>query len=132
FRPFGEESVVMGASFGNTYKFAGSERDTDSLPSLDLMGSRYYASNLGRFLSVDPEQEAGFLYLEDPQAWDGYTYARNNPMVLSDPSGEAWEYCQLDSHGKPVNCHTVSDLQHEKDLNEGVNTFKGGKIYDGD
>ncbi|MCD1573379.1 RHS repeat-associated core domain-containing protein, partial [Agromyces mediolanus] len=39
---------------------------------------------LGRFLSVDP-----LLDLADPQQWNGYAYANNNPTSMSDPSGLA-------------------------------------------
>jgi RHS repeat-associated protein len=46
------------------------------------VGAREYDASVGRFVSVDPIQD-----LMDPQQWNGYTYANNNPVSLSDPSG---------------------------------------------
>lgn len=66
------------------YKFTGKERDTES--GLDNFGKRYDASSLGRFMTADP------LYLErrrlvDPQQLNLYSYVRNNPLNLTDPTG---------------------------------------------
>ncbi|MGD0892980.1 MAG: RHS repeat-associated core domain-containing protein [Terracidiphilus sp.] len=49
-------------------------------------GARYYGSSMGRFLSPDP---SGLLaqHPEDPQSWNLYAYARNNPLILIDPNG---------------------------------------------
>ncbi len=51
---------------------------------MTLLGARYYDETLGRFLSVDP-----LLDLADPQQWNGYAYANNNPTSMTDPSGLA-------------------------------------------
>ena len=53
-------------------------------------GARYYRANIGRFTTVDP------LYtwqenLVDPQRWNRYAYARNNPLRYVDPDGRAIE-----------------------------------------
>ncbi|MBO1332570.1 polymorphic toxin-type HINT domain-containing protein [Streptomyces sp. VRA16 Mangrove soil] len=46
------------------------------------LGARQYDPATGRFLSVDP------LFMEgDPQSWNGYAYANNNPVDGSDPTG---------------------------------------------
>ncbi len=53
---------------------------------LIYMNSRYYAPGIGRFISPDtlvPD-------LTDPQAWNRYSYVRNNPINLIDPSGHCW------------------------------------------
>jgi hypothetical protein len=47
------------------------------------MHARYYNGNLGRFLSVDPV--LGDRY--QPQTWNRYAYAENNPIRLTDPTG---------------------------------------------
>ena len=47
-----------------------------------MVGARYYDEANGRFISVDP-----VLDLADPQQWNAYAYANNNPTTLSDPSG---------------------------------------------
>jgi RHS repeat-associated protein len=62
----------------------GKERDTES--GLDYFGARYYGSNMGRFMSPDP---SGLLAQNpaDPQSWNLYAYARNNPLINIDPTG---------------------------------------------
>jgi RHS repeat-associated protein len=53
-------------------------------------GARYYGSKIGRFTTVDPAytwQEN----LVDPQRWNRYAYARNNPLRYVDPDGRAIE-----------------------------------------
>ena len=54
--------------------------------------SRYIASALseaqGRFQSPDPENAGAAL--GDPQTWNGYAYAGNNPLSYTDPSGEGF------------------------------------------
>ncbi|MGA3093249.1 MAG: RHS repeat-associated core domain-containing protein, partial [Terriglobales bacterium] len=54
--PFGKQ--VEGASV-TTHKFTGKERDTES--GNDYFGARYYASSMGRFMSVDPAFESEIL-----------------------------------------------------------------------
>jgi len=47
-----------------------------------MIGARAYDAAAGRFVSRDPVFEAG-----DPDQMGGYTYAGNNPVAKSDPSG---------------------------------------------
>ena len=49
--------------------------------------SRWYDPSIGRFISLD--SSAG--QLSDPQSQNGYTYARDLPTVLVDPSGAAFD-----------------------------------------
>ena len=80
YTPFG--STVYQAVRGDTgtpkrYRYTGKERDEES--GLYYHGARYYAPWLGKWTSADP---AGMV--------DGtnlYCYARNSPIVLSDPTG---------------------------------------------
>ncbi len=46
------------------------------------VGARYYDPELGRLISVDPVMD-----LTDPQQWAAYSYANNNPVTYSDPTG---------------------------------------------
>ena len=65
-----------------------------------LTGARYYASWQGRFTSPDPLFVASER-IADPQQWNLYAYARNNPLMLVDPTGLDDE----DAEPKPVvNC----------------------------
>ena len=66
--PFGK-SVVDEVKYG----FTGKELDSSGL---HYFGARYYDSNLGRFLEVDPVPS-------EP----AYQYVRNNPMNFIDPDG---------------------------------------------
>ena len=86
FYPFGGERAIVSSS-GNTYKFTGKERDTES--GLDNFGARYFGSNLGRFMSPDPPLLD--QHIADPQSWNLYSYARNNPLSYIDPTGNAVE-----------------------------------------
>src|ERR1051326_4454664 len=61
--------------------FTGKERDSES--GLDNFGARYNASSMGRFMSADPMGG----HLEDPQTLNRYSYVRNNPLNLTDPTG---------------------------------------------
>jgi RHS repeat-associated protein len=70
----------------NPYKFTGKERDTES--GLDFFQARYYFSPYGRFFSADPENAGAKP--DDPQSWNAYAYARNNPLVYTDPDGLAY------------------------------------------
>lgn len=59
--------LVNSSNYGiRTVKITGKERDSET--GLDYFGARYYGSTTARFLSPDPEQESGFLYMDDPQA----------------------------------------------------------------
>jgi RHS repeat-associated protein len=96
--PFGEElyanagirSTTLGyTAAGNTpadkvrQKFTEQERDDET--GLDYMHARYFANVQGRFTSVDPLQVSARP--RSPQSWNRYSYALNNPLRYSDPSG---------------------------------------------
>ena len=81
YHPFGTSAYRVSKSTSNLslkrYRFCGKEHDDET--GFYHMGARYYASWLGRWTSSDP---AGFV--------DGlnlYKYCRNNPVILSDPTG---------------------------------------------
>jgi RHS repeat-associated protein len=78
-------------SFGNLrWPFPGSWPGTrgfvggtvDSTTGFTNLGAREYDPGTGRFLSVDPVLET-----DDPQQMNGYSYAANNPVTFSDPTG---------------------------------------------
>ncbi|WP_194174200.1 RHS repeat-associated core domain-containing protein [Luteimicrobium xylanilyticum] len=49
---------------------------------LTQVGARFLDTATGRFVSVDP-----VLDTSNPQQWNAYAYAGNNPVTFSDPSG---------------------------------------------
>lgn len=83
YKPFGEE--IAGGFGAQPLKFAAMERDLTSLN--DYVHARYQSSVLGRFLS--PDLLGGRP--EDPQTWNRYAYARNNPLKYVDPDGKAFD-----------------------------------------
>ncbi|MBV9760502.1 MAG: RHS repeat protein [Acidobacteriaceae bacterium] len=89
--PFGEE-IPGGIAGRNSQfdgydnvnqKFTGKERDAES--GLDYFGARYYGSSMGRFMS--PDHPLIDQHPENPQSWNLYAYARNNPLINIDPTG---------------------------------------------
>ncbi|MGJ3559552.1 RHS repeat-associated core domain-containing protein [Streptomyces sp. INA 01156] len=48
------------------------------------LGAREYDPTTGRFISVDP-----LLEVDKPQTMNGYSYASNSPVTISDPTGLA-------------------------------------------
>ena len=63
-------------------RYTGKERDTES--GLDYFGARYYASNIGRFMSPDwgaKEEPVQYAKLDNPQSLNLYAYVLNNPLA---------------------------------------------------
>jgi len=67
------------------YKFTQKERDRES--GLDYFEARYLTPLAGRFLSPDPLPLADAGGRADPQDWNCYAYALNNPLRYVDPHG---------------------------------------------
>ena len=96
-------------------KYIGQELDEET--GLQYLNARYYDPALGRFISQDPQfwnlPESSLI---DPQQQNSYSYARNNPIVLSDPLGLSsatynpipsggWRFGQLMGSFKGVNAY---------------------------
>ncbi|HKW75803.1 MAG TPA: RHS repeat-associated core domain-containing protein, partial [Terriglobales bacterium] len=77
--PFGETWYETGTV--DKWKFTTYERDTES--GLDYAMARFHSSRMGRFMSLDPWPATR----HNPQSWNRYAYAQNNPISLVDPSG---------------------------------------------
>jgi RHS repeat-associated protein len=60
------------------------ERDAES--GLDFFGARYMSAAQGRFTSPDPVFISA-ARLRDPQSLNLYSYVRNNPLSITDPTG---------------------------------------------
>jgi RHS repeat-associated protein len=54
----------------------------DALGLIDMKG-RMYDARIGRFLSADPAVQAPW----DARSFNRYSYAWNNPLVMTDPTG---------------------------------------------
>ena len=64
-------------------KFTGKERDAET--GLDYFGARYMSSAQARFTSADPLMASAKV--SNPQTWNRYSYAFNNPLRFMDPTG---------------------------------------------
>lgn len=105
--PFGEEinagvggrTVAMKyvINEGLTQRFTGKEWDAET--GLDYFGARYMAGAMGRFTSADPlnwlswqngnedDRERFQAFIADPQSFNKFVYAHNNPLKYIDPTG---------------------------------------------
>jgi RHS repeat-associated protein len=74
--------------------FTGQMRDGESTAGtetgLDYFGARYLWAAVGRFVSADPLFFQKDM-LADPQLFNLYGYARNNPLRFIDPTGQRIE-----------------------------------------
>ena len=78
--PFGNVLAAFGSTWQGDHGFLG--KSVNATTGLTDMGAREYDPTTGRFTSVDP-----VLTANDPRAANGYTYADNNPLGFSDPTG---------------------------------------------
>ena len=93
--PFGEELYAgMGIRSASTgyaapdkvrQQFGTKERDNET--GLDYSHARYYSSVQGRFTGADPTLQQ-VRSMVNPQNWNGYTYAINNPLAYVDQNGK--------------------------------------------
>ena len=83
YEPYGDLHTHTGTS-DEVYKYTGQERDAST--DLYFYQARYYAQGLGRFVSPDSIVQNPL----DPQAFNRYAYARNNPVRYTDPTGHWW------------------------------------------
>jgi RHS repeat-associated protein len=103
-------------------RFASKELNVET--GLDYFLARYYSPAQGRFTSVDPGGAGANL--GDPQSWNGYAYARNNPGTYGDPDGRTYKLCTVD--GK---CTEYSDQDVDAWRKQDGVIFKKGDIFDG-
>ncbi|MCX6544155.1 MAG: hypothetical protein NTV05_07030 [Acidobacteria bacterium] len=85
FLPFGEEWNPP-ANAKEKKLFTGHERDAET--GLDYFGARYYRPQVGRFTTIDPVYTWS-ENLTDPQRWNRYAYAKDNPLRFIDTDGRS-------------------------------------------
>ncbi|MCW3845179.1 hypothetical protein ONA70_34440 [Micromonospora yasonensis] len=98
---------------------------------LTIVGARAYDPTLGRFISVDPMQDAG-----DPQQWNGFAYADNTPVTSSDPTGMIPEDCRhfdcygySPTNGCPGGCGSTDNIKWGKKHHKTSTKPKPGGKY---
>ena len=92
--PYGQTRIDTTAGFtGESRKYIGQYLDTAT--NLSYLNARYYNNVQGQFLSEDPIflGDPKSQVLTDPQSFNAYSYARDNPITKSDPSGN--QVCEL-------------------------------------
>jgi RHS repeat-associated protein len=80
FTPYGAPRGTPPGSWPDTNAFLG--QPTSPATGLDILGARLYDPTTGQFLSLDP-----ILDPTSPATLNGYTYASDNPINLTDPTG---------------------------------------------
>ena len=127
FYPFGGERVYSNTCAQN-YKFTGKERDSES--GLDNFGARYDSSQMGRFMSPDPDDDSGFENQDDPQSWNAYSYVRNNSMNLTDLDGRDYRVC-VDNGNGGWNCVTYANSNDFQKALDGTGATLNGTDKNG-
>lgn len=101
--PYGEIRVKEGDTGGDR-SYLGKYHDDAT--GLEYLEARYYSSARGQFVSQDPafwSLAHADKQLVDPQSWNSYSYARNNPLLMKDPEGEfAIEAMLLMTFGRDI------------------------------
>jgi len=83
----------------NPYRYVGAFGvHWDSGPALHFMQARYYAANVGRFITVAPLPGVP----QDPITLHRYLYVGNRPLDRADPAGRSywrcWARCMAEAH----------------------------------
>lgn len=93
------------------------------------MMARYYSGSVGRFVSPDPlafnnrSKEAQDEVLDNPQKWNAYTYALNNPIKFIDPDGL--------TEGSPQNIKKREAINSGAKKQDGSTAYRTGVKKDG-
>ncbi|MFZ0856657.1 MAG: RHS repeat-associated core domain-containing protein [Candidatus Acidiferrales bacterium] len=80
--PFGEQWYSSNGSTEWTFTSYQNNPET----GLEYALARYYDPRTATFCSADPVEGDP----DDPESWNRYAYARDNPINLTDPSGQFW------------------------------------------
>ena len=78
YHPYGK--ILRSYTLAGNDKYLSTMHQRDNETGLDYRGARFYDSEVGRFLSLDP------LAVKYP-AWSPYNYVLGNPIMFVDPDG---------------------------------------------
>ncbi|MEU3171985.1 polymorphic toxin-type HINT domain-containing protein [Streptomyces sp. NPDC007000] len=119
--PFGGTRGTEPTDWPGTKGFVGGTDDTRTT-GLTHLGAREYDPSTGRFISVDP-----LLEIDKPQTLNGYTYAAQNPLAFSDPTGLGLA-CG-GAGGAQEGCGTGVVTRADGSLSQNGRPTGGGTIY---
>jgi RHS repeat-associated protein len=119
--PFGNQNVVSNADGLDVfYLFTGYELDYET--GNYYAGAREQSPTLGRFFS--PDEPLVDQDPSDPKSWNLYSYARNNPLSFTDPSGHACVQAAngtwADDNNGGESCSEVEQADKEAQQNPSV------------
>jgi RHS repeat-associated protein len=125
--PYGETRYVTG-TLTTDYGYTG-QRNEAGLGLMDY-NARYYDPALGRFVSADtivPDTE-------NPQNWNRYAYAGNNPVLYVDPTGHMVERIYADGYGrgrasKPLQKEQEADVAPAAEQTPVADVTPGPTVY---
>jgi RHS repeat-associated protein len=110
-------------------KFTGKERDEET--GLDFFLARYYSGAQGRFTS--PDMPLLDQQTDDPQSWNLYAYARNNPLRFTDPTGRCIKSANATKGTAAFDiCQDTSDLKTDESGKDFIKEHEGleKKVYE--
>jgi RHS repeat-associated protein len=102
--PFGDALTTTSGTDLDPYHYAGLDHDYSS--DTDHAQFRQYANIAGRWMS--PDVFRGSYDFANPQSLDRYTYALNQPLALTDPSGMD-PVCSIDPLTGLLECTSYYD-----------------------
>ena len=117
YAPFGEDTASI---TGNPMRFGGKELDAET--ALHYFEARYYRQTWGRFTQVDPASG----WQSDPQSWNRYAYARNNPLKYVDPTGLSYTLCVRGFACQDLDVFWIE--MRAMDVLDGYNYFRGDHL----
>ena len=98
--PYGDARIVNEIASNSNYRYTSKELDKET--DLHYYEQRYYDQKIGKFNRIDPlffkialaaelkeiTGQKQQKFLENPQAFNSYSYTQNNPVKYVDPDGE--------------------------------------------
>jgi RHS repeat-associated protein len=121
--PFGEPYAVLNTVPNQSY-FA--SLDQNIATDLYDTQNREYQTKQGRWITPDP---AGLAAADpsNPQTWNRYAYALNNPLSNTDPTG--LDGCQEGTDGSDYNCSVSTDIANSDSSGSGDQPWwSGGQL----
>ncbi len=124
YKPWGETRYSSGSE-QTKYGYTGQYSYVSDF-GLHFYNARWYDSYLNHFTQPDsivPDPA-------NPQDWDRYAYAQNNPLRYKDPTGHS--YCSYSSSNEDEDCQYVRENKKINDLHKELENFKEPERVDED